>query len=685
MLRLLAACFCAVICAASLSAQGVTVESRILDIDISRFPTIELQVSVTKTASAEKITINNVQLDENGVPQRIEYFDCPEDSVRLSVAILLDRSASMARLTDRYDRDSTKLREAKKAVGIFLDLLGPRDESALFSFTTQNFTLRNLFTVEHGFTFDADAVKGSLSPITASGGTRLWEAIIEAVKLLEPRKGRRVLIVLTDGRNQFGEAYHTPAIQAAVAAKIPVYTIGLGTDADIGALSGFAAATGGRFSFAPEASDLSEVFNGLAGSLITDACVLRYTSGNPCLDGSRRNIDLTLSGSGFATATDSFYSVPLQLNPVTLQVQPGLTAAARDTLTMPIIVAEQFSRTKPLTYYMTVYYERKLMRYIKAVTDGTMSEGSPVVIIESTPGVLEISNVDLTPFLPTGTLFELIFLCEARERDTAATIEIRDAEVRSICPTELTVRDGSVAVTACEDAFIYGDSLYCVLAGDGSVTHVPLRMHVSSPAGTPFSITLGIDYSALPYEIVGTETAGSLSAGGGVIMQETAPGRAEFSVQAVSSGQDSVLFYLRIRVREPQRSSMRSHLPITALQIHSSCRMTMTDAGGGRWARFLVDGVCEPLVRLRTTPALSNHPNPFSPTTEIAFTTRVDGPVLVQVMDGGGRIVATLLDAWLKAGEYHHRFAGGDLPAGEYYTVCSTSGGRTVRRMLLVK
>ncbi|MBE0644319.1 MAG: VWA domain-containing protein [Bacteroidetes bacterium] len=685
MLRLPAACIILILAAASLPAQGVTVQSRILDLDISRFPTVELQVSVTKTGSAAKLTINNVQLDENGIPQRVEYFDCPEDSIRLSVAILLDRSASMAQVNTRPDRDSTKMREAKKAISTFLDLLGSRDESALFSFTTQNFTLRNLFTVEHDFTFDAQAVKRSLVPISANGGTRLWESIIDAVKLLENRGGRRVLIVLTDGRNQFGESYHSPAIQAAKSAGIPVYTIGLGSDADIGALSGFAAATGGRFYFAPEANALTEVFNEIAGALITDACILRYTSSNPCLDGSRRNIELTLSGSGFSSAADSFYSVPLQLNPVSLEIQSGLGAIARDTISIPIMVAEQFSIVAPLTYYMSVRYDNNLMHYIRAVSDGTMSQGSNVSVAEPSPGLLEISNVDFSPFLPTGTLCELVFVCTARGADTLASVEIVDADVRSFCPTALTAKSGSVSISACEDIYVVGDSAQFRLPGNGGVVRIPLRMHTSSPAGTTIAATLRIDYRGLPYEIIGVETEGTLGSAGGVIMQHPELGIAEFTVQAASSAGDSILFYVNVRVREVQRASVATHLPISEILIHGDCRVLLTEVPGGDWSEILIDGICEPILRRRTSNVVTNHPNPFSPETRVVFETRSEGPALLQVMDEGGRIVATLLDAWLRKGEYEHRFDASGLPAGQYYAVLSTEAGQTVRRMLLVK
>lgn len=672
--------------AQSVAPQSLAAQSRIESIDISRFPTVELQVSITKPASSGgKLFISNVWLEENGLPQIVEYFDCPEDSVRLSVAILLDRSTSMARIGNTPDRDSTKMREAKKAIATFLDLLSPNDEAALFSFTTQNFTLRHIFTVEHDFTFDKAAVKAALFPIEANGGTRLWQAIIDAVTRLRDRPGRRVLIVLTDGRNQLGESYRTPAIEAAVAAGIPVYTIGLGSDADIGALSGFASATGGRFHYAPEASDLTEVFNTIASVLMTDACVLRYTSSNPCLDGTRRDIDLVLSATGFSSQADSFYTVPLQLSPATLSVQPGLSAIARDTLIVPLYLAEQFSTSSPLSYSMTVGYDRDLMQFVSVSTAGTMSEAQPVDVSEPTPGTLQLQRADLYPFIPTGTLCELVFLCKPGMRDTTAGIRISDAEIRGFCPTQVSVTNGSVSLYACEDRFVIGDRLRIVLPGNGDVQLVPLRLVASSPEGMAISATLRIDHSGMPYEIDGIETRRSLCESGGVVMQEIAPGVKEFQASAISSGSDTVLFYLRVRALEPQRTSSFSRIPISGFVAESGCRVSVEQDQGPDWAIVLVDGICVPLLRRRTTPNVRNHPNPFHPGTSIAFTMPSDGRAVLRIMDAHGRLVATLLDGELRKGDYEHRFEAKGLPAGEYYALLLTENGQTVHRMLLVK
>lgn len=71
-------------------------------------------------------------------------------------------------------------------------------------------------------------------------------------------------------------------------------------------------------------------------------------------------------------------------------------------------------------------------------------------------------------------------------------------------------------------------------------------------------------------------------------------------------------------------------------------------AGGGEAAVDLPEA-----LRL-----LGNHPNPFNPSTTIRFSLDRDAPVHLDVFDLGGRLVRTLVDASLAAGEHSVRWDG---------------------------
>jgi len=81
--------------------------------------------------------------------------------------------------------------------------------------------------------------------------------------------------------------------------------------------------------------------------------------------------------------------------------------------------------------------------------------------------------------------------------------------------------------------------------------------------------------------------------------------------------------------------------------------------------------------------ALQAWPNPFNPSTTVAFTTTAPGRVTLEAYDLRGRRAATLIDDVLAAGEHEHLWSPA-LPSAPYLLRLSTpSGSRTTRVLLL--
>ncbi len=82
---------------------------------------------------------------------------------------------------------------------------------------------------------------------------------------------------------------------------------------------------------------------------------------------------------------------------------------------------------------------------------------------------------------------------------------------------------------------------------------------------------------------------------------------------------------------------------------------------------------------------VTNYPNPFNPTTTIAFELATPAHVNVTVYDILGREVATLLDEPHAAGQVQVRFDAGTAPSGLYF--CRITAGDVVetRKMMLMK
>lgn len=82
---------------------------------------------------------------------------------------------------------------------------------------------------------------------------------------------------------------------------------------------------------------------------------------------------------------------------------------------------------------------------------------------------------------------------------------------------------------------------------------------------------------------------------------------------------------------------------------------------------------------------LSSYPNPFNPMTTLQYTLRGDGPAKLQVFDLLGRVVATPVDGYHRAGVHTVRFDGTGLGSGMYMCRLESAGGTATHRLALLK
>ena len=80
-----------------------------------------------------------------------------------------------------------------------------------------------------------------------------------------------------------------------------------------------------------------------------------------------------------------------------------------------------------------------------------------------------------------------------------------------------------------------------------------------------------------------------------------------------------------------------------------------------------------------------NYPNPFNPSTEIAFSLPEAAMVRLVVYDVLGRAVAHLVDGTLAAGRHTVRFEASHLPSGTYLYRIEAGAFTQTRRMVLLK
>jgi hypothetical protein len=83
--------------------------------------------------------------------------------------------------------------------------------------------------------------------------------------------------------------------------------------------------------------------------------------------------------------------------------------------------------------------------------------------------------------------------------------------------------------------------------------------------------------------------------------------------------------------------------------------------------------------------SLSAYPNPFNPSTQIAFSLPKELRVKLAVFDLNGREVKTLVDDVIAAGEHRVLMDGSNLPSGVYFARLSGGGVSRTQKLLLLK
>ncbi len=81
----------------------------------------------------------------------------------------------------------------------------------------------------------------------------------------------------------------------------------------------------------------------------------------------------------------------------------------------------------------------------------------------------------------------------------------------------------------------------------------------------------------------------------------------------------------------------------------------------------------------------TNYPNPFNPTTTIAYQIPVDGVVTLKVLDVLGREVTTLVDEYKSKGKYNITFNASNLTSGIYIYQIKAGSFTKANKMILLK
>ncbi len=270
--------------------QG-SVTLAVTQVDTSHFPQIEVYVSATDPSGkpVRNLPPDAFQLKENGQTLKVSAATRAGEQGSVNTVLVIDRSGSMLR--------AGKMDGAKKAASTFVNLMRPGDRTALIQFDTE-------IEVMQPLTEDKAGLLASIQKIAPRGGnTSIYDALDQANKILAAATGRKAIILLTDGLDNSSKIGRDVVVKQAGDNGLSISTIGLGNKAsgkdmegiDESVLQALATASYGTYAFAPDASQLNDLYQQLSAR-IQNEYRLTYTSPGALRDGVRRNIVVTAPG-----------------------------------------------------------------------------------------------------------------------------------------------------------------------------------------------------------------------------------------------------------------------------------------------------------------------------------------------------------------------------------------------------
>lgn len=259
------------------------------------------------TSSVNAVEVYASVVDAGGQPVRglrIEDFEVAEDGERqavtafsagdfpLTVAVALDHSFSMA---------GPPLAAVKRATRGFLGALRPDDEAFIVGISSQ------VGVVAHARRSRTEQI-AAVDALSAWGTTTLHDAILAAIDTVDGSRGRRALVILSDGDDRYSDASAAEAIARARRSNVIVYPIALGTFrpplfAELSTL------TGGRSYHARDLKGLDGMMTTIATQL-REQYLLGYSPSRAPVSGANewRSISVRVNKPGVSVrARDGYY------------------------------------------------------------------------------------------------------------------------------------------------------------------------------------------------------------------------------------------------------------------------------------------------------------------------------------------------------------------------------------------
>jgi len=234
---------------------------------------------------------------EDGQLQTISQFS--HERVPVGLGVLLDISDSMF---------GKRIQDARAAVDRFLfDLLDPEDEFFLMAF---NHKPRGLTA----WTRERDEIRRALDGLRPTGGTAIYDAIFEALPVLDRRtRERAALLIISDGADTASNATLRDVRSALLRSDTFVYAIAIDSAdpkainarVNVEALRDITNQSGGRTEVVHNSTDLADATARIADEL-NSQYLIGYTSPKGA-DGAYHSIRVKVAGTDYRVRARNGY------------------------------------------------------------------------------------------------------------------------------------------------------------------------------------------------------------------------------------------------------------------------------------------------------------------------------------------------------------------------------------------
>lgn len=222
---------------------------------------------------------------EDGVEQEIRIFR--REDVPISLGLVIDNSGSMRDKRQKVESAALQLVKASNR----------EDQVFIVNFNDEAF-------LDAPFTNDISKLEEGLARIDSRGGTAMRDAISMSMDYLkeEGKKDKKVLLVVTDGNDNTSTITLEKLVQKAQQNEVLVYAIGLLNEEERReakrakrALNALTKASGGLPYYPKELVEVEQIALQVAHE-IRNQYIIAYTPANEALDGSFRQIRVTVKG-----------------------------------------------------------------------------------------------------------------------------------------------------------------------------------------------------------------------------------------------------------------------------------------------------------------------------------------------------------------------------------------------------